>query len=110
MLNCHYTGCFKKELYNGIPNVAVWRVLRKRLHLKACKRDALSGLLFNFAVRYAIRKIQEKQVGLKLNGTNQVLVYADDVNLLDITRGHWEDQDVDNIWMDLGEVEWGDMD
>jgi hypothetical protein len=26
-------GCFKKELYNGIPNVAVWRVLRKRLCL-----------------------------------------------------------------------------
>jgi hypothetical protein len=28
---------FKKELYNVIPNVAVWRVLRKRLHLKAYK-------------------------------------------------------------------------
>jgi hypothetical protein len=26
---------FKKGPYNGIPNVAVWRVLRKRLHLKA---------------------------------------------------------------------------
>jgi hypothetical protein len=24
-----------KKLYNGIPNVTVWRVLRKRLHLKA---------------------------------------------------------------------------
>jgi hypothetical protein len=28
---------FQKELYNGIPNVTVWRVLRKRLHLKAYK-------------------------------------------------------------------------
>jgi hypothetical protein len=28
------TGCFKKELYNGIPNVTVWRVLRKSLQLK----------------------------------------------------------------------------
>jgi hypothetical protein len=27
-------GCFKK-LYNGIPSVTVWQVLRKRLHLKA---------------------------------------------------------------------------
>jgi hypothetical protein len=44
--------------------------------------DALSPLLSNFALEYSIGKVQENQVELKLNGTHQLLAYADDVNLL----------------------------
>jgi hypothetical protein len=44
--------------------------------------DTLSPLLFNFAFKYTLRRVQENEVVLKLNRTHQLLAYDDDSNIV----------------------------
>jgi len=46
------------------------------------KRDALPPPLFNFALNYAVRRVDVNHQGFKLNGTNQLLVYTGDLNIV----------------------------
>jgi hypothetical protein len=46
------------------------------------KHVAISSLLFSFAFKYGIRRVQVHEDGLKLNGRHQLLVNADDDNVM----------------------------
>jgi hypothetical protein len=50
------------------------------IHNGLKERDALSQLLFNFGLEYAIRRVHENHEGLKLNETHQLLAYANDAD------------------------------
>ena len=67
------------EMYS---RVRVGKQLSDMFHIRNGLKhgDALLPLLFNFALDYAIRRVQINQDGLKLNGTHQFLVYADGSN------------------------------
>jgi hypothetical protein len=64
-------ACIGKHLSDSFP-----------IQIGLKQGDTLSPLIFSFVLVYAIRKVQESQVGQKLNGTHQLLAYANDVNLL----------------------------
>jgi len=69
------------ETYNRIRvGKHLYKVYPTGNYLK--QGDALSPLLFNFALENAIRRVQENQDGLKLKGTHQILIYENDANIL----------------------------
>ena len=67
--------------------------------------EALSPLLFNFALKYAIRRVQVNRDGLKLNGTHQLLAYADNVNILGGSI-HTLKENAEALVLLLGRVDW----
>jgi hypothetical protein len=71
-------------LSENYSRVRVGKNLSDRFHIRNGLKqgDALSPLFFNFALVYIIRRVQVYQDGLKLNGTHQLLAYADDGNIL----------------------------
>jgi uncharacterized membrane protein len=59
----------------------LWAFVKTAFRNGLKQGEALSPLLFNCALEYTVRRVQVNSV-LKLNGTHQLLVYADGLNTL----------------------------
>jgi len=76
-----------KGLNGTHTGVRICKNLSDKFPQKALKqKDSLSPLLLSFTLEYAIKRIYENQEVLELNGANQILAYADDVNIVEENR------------------------
>ena len=73
----------KMCLNETYSRVSIDKHLSDMFHIKNDLRqgDALSPLIFNFAVEFVIGRVQVNWEGLKLSATLQLLVYTDDINI-----------------------------
>ncbi|KAJ4448554.1 hypothetical protein ANN_10572 [Periplaneta americana] len=75
---------FQKSVDRDIEIILYTPVENSRNYDFAIKEEAPANYsrVFSYSVKYAIRKVQDNRQGLELNGLHQLLVYADDVNML----------------------------